>query len=72
MTEDFCTSGNQDAGYMGIKSRCTVTIVLSFAVYFILISCLKYEALVKNRVIYFCMETIRFSIQIILIILIGR
>ena len=57
MTEDFCASGNLDAGYMGIKSRCTVTIVLPFDAYCILISCLKYEALVKNRVMYFCMET---------------
>lgn len=41
VTEDFCTSGNLDAGYMGIKLRCTITIVLPFDVYFILISCLN-------------------------------
>ena len=48
MTENFCAFGNLGAVYMDIKSRCTVTTVPPFDVYYILKSCLKYEALPKN------------------------
>lgn len=41
----FCAADNLAADHMGIQSRCTITTVSSFEVYYKSVSCLKYVSI---------------------------